>query len=640
MSNRRITVASFSFSDISSSDLAIIAGGVLLVVGSVILGMASTANGRAAADSLGAARLLSASSSQVLHGAQAYVSGGSAKLGAAVAGAGNVGSAFADVAQSADSLLVLPSIKAPAVDAYGAWSNLRSAMGPVAPAAAAAADLSDSLGRAAPMLAGLVRRMDAAGKSSGALSRAYEAANRLAVSSETGFGAASVQRVASDLQILATDLSGTEFRQDIAFLEPLAPVTKTAAAARAPTDQLGALVEAAKVAKVSADTLGAATQQSSASKSLGLAAGVVALLGLLAIALGIKGASSEFSRRFTRATQTFRAAEQARAGLVEAMRAAMQDGSPVDASLLQSSAEMGEIARMVNGIISAARDKDALIERAAKLGLASNAEIATVIESVAEQVRAAFAALSSEVQSLELGAKTAAGMALDAKVLVTAADRAVSQSADATGVAQDAATRLDSMREVLQDTSKGVKRLGERSQEIETVVDSLGMLSEQISVLALNAQLEAERAGEAGMGFQTVAREVKALANRAEVALDKISGLVHGVQADARSAAESVERSTAQVVAGANVGVVSQALLKVLTPLAETMAAMAQDVQARAQATSAASKDSSSNAVDIQRSLASLEDGASRLKASLARNMAALKEVLASSSADASAQAN
>lgn len=110
---------------------------------------------------------------------------------------------------------------------------------------------------------------------------------------------------------------------------------------------------------------------------------------------------------------------------------------------------------------------------------------------------------------------------------------------------------MTSLREQIQDTAKRIKRLGESSQEIGTIIEFIDDIAEQTNTLALNASIQAAMAGESGRGFAVVAEQVQALAERAGSATRQVENLIKTIQTDSQEAITSMERSTSNVVAGA-----------------------------------------------------------------------------------------
>lgn len=579
VNKRRIQVASFSMDDVARGHIVSMVVGVALMAGAGVLGYAAHLNARAIDSSAGAARILAAQSDDVLRGTRTFVAGGSARLGSAQKQAPAVAQSFSELAATANSVLVLPSIKQPASNAYGAWSSLAGALNTLSSVSAGAAELSDSVSRSTPSLASLLKRIESSGRQNGQLARAYESSVRLYTYGESGFGAASVARVDYDLQVLVADLGPTEYKQDIAFVEPLAALARAAATKKPTKEQLTAAMDAATAGKAASDALALASASGAASTYLGLAAGVATLLGFFCVVAGLKSASADFSRRYGRAIQQFRGDESARESILESLRSVAAGSLDVDMAGVAGNSELAELADLIGELLSRIRSVLGDAQSVMTAGIRTGETVlqqASTAQDIGARTTTDIQRAASELQE---SAAAAQSLTHDSEALVTAATEAASRSADASRVAQDAASRLEAMREGLQDTSKRIKRLGERTQEINAVVDWMEVLSEQIGVLALNASLEAERAGDAGQGFRRVAREVQQLASRSEEALERISGLVQGVQSDARSAAESVEKSTTQVVSGANVGAVSNALMGVLAPLSHSIVAMAEQLR-------------------------------------------------------------
>ncbi|MDX1605079.1 MAG: methyl-accepting chemotaxis protein [Candidatus Competibacterales bacterium] len=104
----------------------------------------------------------------------------------------------------------------------------------------------------------------------------------------------------------------------------------------------------------------------------------------------------------------------------------------------------------------------------------------------------------------------------------------------------------DSMRE----TEKRIKRLGERSQEVSSIVDIINSIAERTHILALNASMHAASAGEAGRGFAIVAKEVQRLAGNAREATSQVATLVGNMQTETSDTVNTMNTAIAQVIEG------------------------------------------------------------------------------------------
>jgi len=109
---------------------------------------------------------------------------------------------------------------------------------------------------------------------------------------------------------------------------------------------------------------------------------------------------------------------------------------------------------------------------------------------------------------------------------------------------------MGEIRETIHETEKRIKRLGERSQEISSIVDIINNIAERTHVLALNASMQAAAAGEAGRGFSVVADEVQRLAESSRNATSQISALVKNIQVETNDTIATMDRTIQQVVEG------------------------------------------------------------------------------------------
>ncbi len=109
---------------------------------------------------------------------------------------------------------------------------------------------------------------------------------------------------------------------------------------------------------------------------------------------------------------------------------------------------------------------------------------------------------------------------------------------------------MQRIRATVQSTGKKIKGLGERSLEIGAIIEVINEIATQTNLLALNAAIEAARAGEQGKGFAVVADEVRKLAERAGRATKDITGLIKGIQVETSEAVTVMEEGTREVEEG------------------------------------------------------------------------------------------
>ena len=109
---------------------------------------------------------------------------------------------------------------------------------------------------------------------------------------------------------------------------------------------------------------------------------------------------------------------------------------------------------------------------------------------------------------------------------------------------------MSEIRETIHETEKRIKRLGERSQEISSIIDIINNIAERTHVLALNASMQAAAAGEAGRGFSVVADEVQRLAESSRNATSQISALVKNIQVETNDTIATMDKTITQVVEG------------------------------------------------------------------------------------------
>ena len=137
---------------------------------------------------------------------------------------------------------------------------------------------------------------------------------------------------------------------------------------------------------------------------------------------------------------------------------------------------------------------------------------------------------------------------------------------------------MQRIRSAVQSTSKKIKGLGERSLEIGAIIEVINEIATQTNLLALNAAIEAARAGEQGKGFAVVADEVRKLAERAGRATKDITGLIKGIQVETSEAVTVMEESTREVEEGTRLSDQAGAALREIEQIVKQTAGLVTDI--------------------------------------------------------------
>ncbi|AHL76485.1 chemotaxis protein [Stutzerimonas stutzeri] len=155
---------------------------------------------------------------------------------------------------------------------------------------------------------------------------------------------------------------------------------------------------------------------------------------------------------------------------------------------------------------------------------------------------------------------------------------------------RSAANALSKIADSLTSTGQVINGLGERSQQIGGIVGVISGIAEQTNLLALNAAIEAARAGEQGRGFAVVADEVRSLAARTSQATQEITGVIHSVQEETTRAMASIDEGNRLMKDGLALnGTVAATLDDIQTHTAQTLDQFAEIARAAGEQSATAS---------------------------------------------------
>lgn len=182
---------------------------------------------------------------------------------------------------------------------------------------------------------------------------------------------------------------------------------------------------------------------------------------------------------------------------------------------------------------------------------------------------------SSAVEELTVSMKQVSN---NAEASAEAARRALEAAEQGNRSVRDTLEGMQRIRAAVQATGKKIKSLGDRSLEISEIINVINDITEQTNLLALNAAIEAARAGEAGRGFAVVADEVRKLAEHSRSATKDIAALIKAIQAETSEAVVVMEEGTKEVEVGARLADQAGKALDAISTVVRQSAELVQEI--------------------------------------------------------------
>lgn len=190
-------------------------------------------------------------------------------------------------------------------------------------------------------------------------------------------------------------------------------------------------------------------------------------------------------------------------------------------------------------------------------------------------------------------------VANNASTTMEATKEAEDKAEDGRGVVTETVKSINALASEMNHASEVIKKLEGFSEEIGSVLDVIKEIAEQTNLLALNAAIEAARAGEQGRGFAVVADEVRTLAGRTQNSTDEIQKMIDQLQGAAREAVSVMERGHEKVEVSVDNASKAGEALKAITESVTTIANMTAQIASSAEEQSHVSEEINQNVVSI-----------------------------------------
>ncbi len=216
----------------------------------------------------------------------------------------------------------------------------------------------------------------------------------------------------------------------------------------------------------------------------------------------------------------------------------------------RSADEVGELSQSINAMKHSLRDTISSVSTGAeRIATASEEFSATAAEQAqgaqtqkdqTNQVAAAMQEMSSTVQQVSENSNSAA----------EASRRAAETARQGGQIVDHTLAKMRAIANSVGQTAQKVQELGKSSAQIGQIIGVIDDIADQTNLLALNAAIEAARAGEQGRGFAVVADEVRKLAERTSKATKEITLMIQNIQTETQSAVEAMQSGTTEVDEG------------------------------------------------------------------------------------------
>ena len=256
------------------------------------------------------------------------------------------------------------------------------------------------------------------------------------------------------------------------------------------------------------------------------------------------------------------------------------------AGVTKTSGAVEQMSRAIDGVARGAQEQAKAITRASQV----TTRINTAIEQVAANAQAVTRDSAEAARYSRDGAKTV----------------------------KETITGMEAIRTKVGLSASKVEEMGTRSEEIGAIVETIEDIASQTNLLALNAAIEAARAGEQGKGFAVVADEVRKLAERSSLATKEIAALIKGIQKTVSEAVSAMKESASEVEAGVARAYSAGEVLDNILGAAESVFKQAEEAGGAAAKVSAAA--------------AELVEAVDTVSAVIEENTAATEEMAANSS--------
>lgn len=252
----------------------------------------------------------------------------------------------------------------------------------------------------------------------------------------------------------------------------------------------------------------------------------------------------------------------------------------------------GRMQRSLHEVLGGVRSSSGDLSQSA-LQLQENA---AQISQASQQQSEAASAMAAAVEELTTSIEQVAQRAQQAQA---SADQTRDQSRQGSSVVRNTANEMRAIASKVRDSAEMTRKLGERSQAIDSIVGTIRDIADQTNLLALNAAIEAARAGEQGRGFAVVADEVRKLAERTSQSTQQIGGLIATIRSEIEVVVGDMQSGEVQMESGVALAEQAQSAIDAISNNANEINQLVHDISLALKEQTVASQDVARNVEQV-----------------------------------------
>jgi len=282
-----------------------------------------------------------------------------------------------------------------------------------------------------------------------------------------------------------------------------------------------------------------------------------------------------------------------------------------------------QVGRSTEQVAAFSEQLQAIAEQTSK----ASEQIASTVQEVATGSEKQARSVEESAKVIEEMSASIQQIASNAQHVTSAADQASELAAGGNEGVQAAIRQMNHISLTVQGLAEAVKGLGERSKEIGQIVEAITGIAEQTNLLALNAAIEAARAGEQGRGFAVVADEVRKLAEQSAYSAQQIACLIAAIQEETGKVVQSMQNGMEEVTEGIEIVNASGASFERIQKAVNNVTSQIREVSAAARQMSAATDQAVRSIGQIAKIAEVTAEGVQNVSAASEEQLASMEEI-------------